>query len=353
MSTQGQQPIAEVRHLYKVFGPTESAVQKLLAAGRSFPQALEATRATPSLNDINISIYKGEICTIMGLSGSGKSTLVRCLNGLVVPTGGEVTVTGVSLKGASAARMRQLRQRRMSMVFQSFALLPHLTVVDNVQFGLKLRGDEHATARARALACIEMVGLRKWADRRVDELSGGMKQRVGLARALAPDPDILIMDEPFSALDPLIRMTLQDELLRLQAELHKTVVFVTHDFDEAARIGDRILLMKDGQVVQVGSPTEIATKPANDYVAAFTSRTDPLRFVSMGQLLASVPSVEVDADPDAGAEAALESTPVTEALRSVHHGRSLSVRCDNGAVRVVRPEHFLQYVGDLYAARGA
>jgi glycine betaine/proline transport system ATP-binding protein len=170
---------------------------------------------------------------------------------------------------------------------------------------------------------------------------------------LAPDPDILIMDEPFSALDPLIRMTLQDELLRLQAELQKTVVFVTHDFDEAARIGSRILLMKDGQVVQVGSPSAIATKPANEYVAAFTARSDPLSFVSMGELLETVPSTEADSSGEAGSHAAVETTTVTEALRSFRQGRGLSVRCESGAVRVVSPENFMRYVGDLYAARGA
>lgn len=353
MSTRGHQPIAEIRSLYKVFGPAEAGIRKQTSAGKSIEQAIEAAGAMPSLSDVSVSVQRGEIYTIMGLSGSGKSTLVRCLNGLVTPTHGEVVIDGQSLSGASNAVMRELRQRRMSMVFQSFALLPHLSVVDNVQFGLKLRGDDAASSRTRALACIEMVGLGKWAERRVDELSGGMKQRVGLARALAPDPEILIMDEPFSALDPLIRMTLQDELLRLQAELQKTVVFVTHDFDEAARIGNRILLMKDGRVVQVGSPSEIATKPANEYVAAFTSRSDPLSFVSMGQLLRAVQSTEATGTKEAESCSTAEATTVAQALRSFKEGRGLSVRCDDGGIRVVSPEHFLQYVGALYESRGA
>ena len=223
-----------------------------------------------AIKDVSFDVAPGEVFVVMGLSGSGKSTLVRMINRLHDPTAGEIVVDGEDLLTIGAERLRELRRRKISMVFQHFGLLPHRRIVDNVAFGLEVQGIEREDRERKAVEVLEVVGLGGWAQHYPDELSGGMQQRVGLARALATDPEIMLFDEPFSALDPLIRRDMQDEVIRLQREVRKTMVFITHDLAEALKLGDRIAIMKDGRFVQVGTPEEVVAHPANDYVADFT-----------------------------------------------------------------------------------
>ncbi|KYN83359.1 glycine betaine/L-proline ABC transporter ATP-binding protein [Vibrio cidicii] len=262
-------PILETRGLFKVFGEQPEQAFTLLEKGVDKDGILQKTGLTIGVNDVSLSIQAGEIFVIMGLSGSGKSTLVRLLNRLIEPTKGSVLLKGKDIAHISEQELREVRRKHISMVFQNFALMPHMTVLENAAFGLELAGITVEERESTALAALNRVGLDAYAEAFPDELSGGMKQRVGLARALACDPDILLMDEAFSALDPLIRAEMQDELLRLQNDDKRTIVFISHDLDEAMRIGDRIAIMQHGDVVQVGTPDEILNHPANDYVAAF------------------------------------------------------------------------------------
>ncbi|WP_295893887.1 glycine betaine/L-proline ABC transporter ATP-binding protein ProV [uncultured Vibrio sp.] len=262
-------PILEVKGLYKVFGEDTDRAFTMMDEGADKDQVFEKTGLTVGVNDVSLSINEGEIFVIMGLSGSGKSTLVRLLNRLIEPTKGSVLLKGNDIAHISEEELRAVRRKNISMVFQNFALMPHMTVIENAAFGLELAGIELDVRKKSAFDALERVGLETYCDLFPDELSGGMKQRVGLARALACDPDILLMDEAFSALDPLIRTEMQDELIRLQNDDKRTIVFISHDLDEAMRIGDRIAIMQNGEVVQVGTPDEILHKPANDYVAAF------------------------------------------------------------------------------------
>ncbi|MFA0414662.1 glycine betaine/L-proline ABC transporter ATP-binding protein ProV [Vibrio renipiscarius] len=262
-------PILEVQGLYKVFGENPNQAFALIEQGSDKDSIFETTGLTVGVHDVSLSINEGEIFVIMGLSGSGKSTLVRLLNRLIEPTKGSVLLRGKDIAHISDEQLREVRRNHISMVFQNFALMPHMTVIENAAFGLELAGVEVKKRQDSALSALARVGLDPYADSYPDELSGGMKQRVGLARALACDPDILLMDEAFSALDPLIRTEMQDELIRLQNDDKRTIVFISHDLDEAMRIGDRIAIMQDGVVVQVGTPDEILNNPANDYVEAF------------------------------------------------------------------------------------
>ncbi|MDP5253253.1 MULTISPECIES: glycine betaine/L-proline ABC transporter ATP-binding protein ProV [unclassified Vibrio] len=259
----------EVRNLYKVFGSSPDEAFPLLEKGLDKDDIFAKTGLTVGVKDVSLSINEGEIFVIMGLSGSGKSTLVRLLNRLIEPTQGEVLFKGRNIAKISETELRSVRRQHISMVFQNFALMPHMTVTENAAFGLELSGVEKSQREDAALSALDRVGLEAQGDSYPDELSGGMKQRVGLARALANDPDILLMDEAFSALDPLIRTEMQDELIRLQNDDQRTIVFISHDLDEAMRIGDRIAIMQDGVVVQVGTPDEILHSPANDYVRSF------------------------------------------------------------------------------------
>lgn len=263
------QQILEVKGLYKVFGDTPDAAFPLLKKGMNKDQIFEQTGLTVGVKDVSLEINEGEIFVIMGLSGSGKSTLVRLLNRLIEPTQGSVLLKGEDIAKISDEKLRGVRRNNISMVFQNFALMPHMTVLENAAFGLELAGVDVGDRNQTAEAALTRVGLDAYCDSYPDELSGGMKQRVGLARALANDPDILLMDEAFSALDPLIRTEMQDELIRLQNDDKRTIVFISHDLDEAMRIGDRIAIMQDGVVVQVGTPDEILHRPANDYVRSF------------------------------------------------------------------------------------
>lgn len=264
----------EVKSLYKIFGEQPEKVFKLLEKGHDRASILKKTGQTLGVHGVDLAIHEGEIFVVMGLSGSGKSTLVRLFNRLIEPTRGQVLIDGEDIAAISDSELRQVRRKKISMVFQSFALMPHLSVLENAAFGLELAGVPLLERQESARQALNQVGLGQWVDSFPDALSGGMKQRVGLARALANDPDILLMDEAFSALDPLIRTEMQDELLKLQASHQRTIVFISHDLDEAMRIGDRIAIMQDGQVIQIGTPDEILSQPANDYVRAFFRGVD-------------------------------------------------------------------------------
>jgi len=263
-----------IDHVFKVFGDTPEEALDLVSQGISKQDILARTGNSIGVFDATFTIEAGEIFVVMGLSGSGKSTLVRMLNRLIEPTAGRIVVDGQDINTLSDRQLRALRRKDISMVFQSFALMPHMTVLDNTAFGLELAGVDRAERQQLAAVALEQVGLAGWGASYPDELSGGMQQRVGLARALASDPSILLMDEAFSALDPIIRTEMQSELLRLQQVKRRTIVFISHDLDEAMRIGDRIAIMKDGQVVQVGTPDEILRNPANDYVRNFVRGVD-------------------------------------------------------------------------------
>lgn len=261
-------------NLYKIFGQDPSVAIDMLEGGKSKDEIYEATGQAIGVDNVSFEVAEGEIFVVMGLSGSGKSTLVRMINGLIPPTRGEILIDGVDVAKCPEEQLRQVRREKVAMVFQHFALFPHKTVAENVAFGLKLRGISAAERRERAQVALEQVGLGARADSYPDELSGGMQQRVGLARGLASEPEILLMDEPFSALDPLIRGDMQQELLELQRSLKKTIVFITHDLTEALNLGNTIAIMRNGRIVQTGSAEEIVGKPATDYVAAFTRDID-------------------------------------------------------------------------------
>ena len=263
-----------VEGLYKIFGPNPKKALQMLSKGRTKDEIMAETRHGVGVNNASFEVKEGEIVVVMGLSGSGKSTLVRCLNRLITPTAGKVLVDGQDVATMGDEELRQLRQRKMGMVFQNFALFPHRTVLENAAMGLEIQGMEKGERLRRAEEALGLVGLEGWGHSYPRQLSGGMQQRVGLARALALSPDILLMDEAFSALDPLIRRDMQDELINLQERMHKTIVFISHDLDEALKLGDRIILMKDGAIVQVGTPEQILTSPADEYVARFVEDVD-------------------------------------------------------------------------------
>ena len=263
-----------VKDLVKIFGDHPEKALKMLQEGYSKDEILKKTRQTVGIFDINFSVNEGEVFVLMGLSGSGKSTLLRCVNRLIEPTSGTITIDDEDITLAEPDVIRDIRRKKVSMVFQRFALFPHRTVLDNVAYGLEIQGVPTVERREKAAQIIETVGLKGWEYSMPDQLSGGMQQRVGLARALCNNPDILLMDEAFSALDPLIRKSMQDELLSLQNSLNKTIIFVTHDLDEALKIGDRIALMNNGTIVQIGTAEEILTNPANDYVERFVEDVD-------------------------------------------------------------------------------
>ncbi|PRX38770.1 glycine betaine/proline transport system ATP-binding protein [Planifilum fimeticola] len=268
-----------VENVTKVFGPRPESVLKLLEEGASKDEILKKTGHTVGVRDVSFEVKRGEIFVIMGLSGSGKSTLIRCLNLLNRPTRGRITVDGENIVEYRKKQLREFRQNKMAMVFQHFGIFTHRTVLGNVEYGLEVKGVPKEERRRKAQEVLAAVGLEGWEDKMPGELSGGMQQRVGLARALANDPDILLMDEPFSALDPLIRREMQLELLEIQSKLKKTIVFITHDVNEAFKLGDRVAVMKDGEVIQIGTPEEILNQPANDYIEEFVKDIDRSRVV--------------------------------------------------------------------------
>lgn len=264
----------------KIFGKKPNKALSYVEEGLSKDEIFNKTGQTVGLYNVSFEVYEGEIFVLMGLSGSGKSTLLRCLNRLIEPTSGSINIDDEDVTKASKERLREIREKQISMVFQNFALLPHRTIIDNVAYGLEIQDVPKDERHKKAEVAIETVGLKGHEFSKPSQLSGGMQQRVGLARALATDPEILLMDEAFSALDPLIRSEMQDELLELEEKMQKTIVFVSHDLDEALKLGDRIALMKDGEIAQIGTAEEILTNPANDYVSKFVAGVDKTKILT-------------------------------------------------------------------------
>ena len=263
-----------VNNLIKIYGSNPKRVLQMMKEGKSKESILKTTGSTIGVNDVSFTVKEGEVFVVMGLSGSGKSTILRCLNRLIEPSSGSIVIDGTDITKLNEKDLRKFRQDKTAMVFQQFALLPHRTVLDNTVFGLELKDVPKTEREKKALESLKLVGLEGWESKYPDELSGGMKQRVGLARALANDADILLMDEAFSALDPLIREEMQDELLALQSKMNKTIIFITHDLNEALKLGDQIAFLRDGELIQVGTPEEITTNPVNDYVEKFVRGVD-------------------------------------------------------------------------------
>ncbi|MBX3078171.1 MAG: glycine betaine/L-proline ABC transporter ATP-binding protein [Cryobacterium sp.] len=323
--TEPDRIAVKAHKLYKVFGRRPQDAVRDLEAGASRDDV--AGHGTAAVIDASFEVKAGEIFVVMGLSGSGKSTLIRMLNGLLEPTSGTVTIGSTDISGIPARELREVRRKKISMVFQHFALLPHRTVLDNAAYALEVQGMPKAEREERAQRVIDVVGLGGWGDKLPDELSGGMKQRVGLARALAAETDILLMDEAFSALDPLIRREMQEQLVELHADLGKTIIFITHDLNEAMFLGDRIAVMRDGRIVQVGTPEDILTDPANDYVAQFVQDVDRARVLTAASAMEPARSV---VSHTAGPRAALREMRdlQTSAAFVVGRGRKLI-----GAVR--------------------
>jgi glycine betaine/proline transport system ATP-binding protein len=332
-----------VSDLWKIFGPKADKLIGTPDADLPRAEMLEKTGCVAAVKDISFEVGQGEVFVVMGLSGSGKSTLVRCLTRLIEPTAGTVVIDGNDMTTASPAKLRELRRNYVSMVFQHFGLLPHRQVIDNVSYGLEIRGVAKAERRRKATEIIELVGLKGNELSFPDQLSGGMQQRVGLARALAGDPSLLLFDEPFSALDPLIRRDMQNEVIRLQEDLQKTMVFITHDLQEAIKLGDRILIMRDGAVVQVGSPAEIVAHPADGYVKDFVSDVPKSHVLTLRYVMREPraddshdgPVMSSDTIVWQAARAALESDHVVQV---VDDGRLVGIVDDEAILRVVVAE---------------
>lgn len=275
----------KVHNLVKIFGHRPHSVLKRLQSGQSKDQILRETGHTVGVNDVSFNVHEGEMFVIMGLSGSGKSSLIRCLNLLNKPTSGSIFIDGMDIVKYNNKELREFRQKKIAMVFQHFGLFTHRTVIENVEYGMEVRNVSKAERRRIAQETLASVGLEGWGDKMINELSGGMQQRVGLARALANDPDILLMDEPFGALDPLIRREMQLELLDIQSKLKKTIVFITHDVNEAFKLGDRVAVMKDGKIVQIGTPEEILTLPSNEYIEDFVRDIDRTKVIQASKIM--------------------------------------------------------------------
>jgi glycine betaine/proline transport system ATP-binding protein len=321
--SDGREVVFSVRNLWKVFGPKAERIPGDSSVTELSAQELrEQTGCVAAVRDVSFDVHKGEVFVVMGLSGSGKSTLVRCLTRLIEPTSGELEMDGEDVRAMDRSTLRELRRRRAAMVFQHFGLLPHRTVVDNVAYGLEIQGMGKAERRTKANEMVDKVGLAGMEKRRPGQLSGGQQQRVGLARALAVDPEVLLFDEPFSALDPLIRRDMQEEVVRLHREEGRTMVFITHDLAEALRIGDRIALMRDGKIVQLGTPEEIVGSPADDYVRDFVRDVPREQVLTVRRAMRPAEDGEADQGP-----ALTPDTLISDAIEAV--ARS------GGAARVV------------------
>lgn len=280
-----------IKDLYLIFGHERNKAFKMVMKGKSKSEILKETGCSVAVNNANLTIRQGEIFVVMGLSGSGKSSLLRCINRLNCPTFGEVIINGRNIANASENELLAIRRKELAMVFQHFGLLPHRSVLQNIAFGLELQGIGKEEREQKALETMQLVGLKGYENQMIDELSGGMQQRVGLARALANNPDVLLMDEAFSALDPLIRVQMQDELLALQSKMKKTIVFITHDLEEAIKLGDRIAIMRDGDIEQIGTSEEILTEPANAYVQRFVENVDRAKIITAASVMVDKPMV--------------------------------------------------------------
>jgi len=333
------------KNIYKIFGKAPAEALSLLKNGKSKEEIFASTGQTVGVDDVSFQVAEGEIFVVMGLSGSGKSTLVRMINGLIKPSAGEILIDGIDVASCSRDTLRRVRREKVAMVFQHFALFPHRTVAENVAFGLKVRGVKPDERRERAQSALEQVGLGTRGDSYPDELSGGMQQRVGLARGLASEPEILLMDEPFGALDPLIRGDMQQELLELQRSLKKTIVFITHDLNEALILGNTIAIMHNGSMVQTGTAEEIVSNPANDYVAAFTRDVDRSLVFTAQSIAHPAQSLEL-AHTDASAALAHMEAHGLDALHMVEDGKLAGIvtyRDTNTAVRDdVELKHIMQ-----------
>lgn len=291
------------RHVWKIFGPRpHQALDSLQDGEQSKAGLLAGTGHVLAIRDVSFEVQAGETFVVMGLSGSGKSTLLRCIPRLIDPTAGQILVDDADVAHMEKKALRQMRRHKMSMVFQHFGLFPHRKIIDNVAYGLEVQGVKKAQRHTRAREVLQLVNLAGWEERYPQELSGGMQQRVGLARALAVDPEVLLFDEPFSALDPLIRREMQDELVALQQRMHKTLVFITHDFAEAIKLGDRIAIMRDGEFVQVGTPEELLLHPADDYVAEFTRDVPKTKVLTARSIMRPAPGVFATEHPVAASE---------------------------------------------------
>jgi glycine betaine/proline transport system ATP-binding protein len=325
-----RRPTIEVHGLWKIFGPAEHKIVGTPDEKLSSDEIQRKTGCNVAVRDTSFDVHPGEVFVVMGLSGSGKSTLVRCLTRLIEPTAGEVLLDGEDIRKADAQRLRELRRRRFAMVFQHFGLLPHRKVIDNVAYGLEIRGVGKTERHARARVMLELVGLGGYDARYPDQLSGGQQQRVGLARALAVDPEVMLFDEPFSALDPLIRRDMQNEVIRLHHEVGKTMVFITHDLSEALKLGDHIVIMRNGEIVQAGRPEDLVGAPADDYVADFVQDVPKanvltLRWV-MRELRPDDPADGPEFPPDTIIRDAVHAAVATDKpIRVVDGGRLVGV----------------------------
>ncbi len=339
----GDTPALHVEGLWKIFGPHADKIIGTPDADLSRADLKEKTGCVAGVKDVSFDVKPGEVFVVMGLSGSGKSTLIRCLTRLIEPTAGSVVIDGIDVTAASENQLRDLRRNHTAMVFQHFGLLPHRQVIDNVAYGLEIRGMKRKERREKAAEVVELVGLTGYESSYPDQLSGGMQQRVGLARALAGDPEMLLFDEPFSALDPLIRRDMQNEVIRLHHDLRKTMVFVTHDLAEALKLGDRILIMRDGEIVQIGTPDEVVGAPADAYVKDFVSEVPKshvltlkwvMRDPSDGDSLEG-PAMSSDTIVRAAAQAALASE---HPVRVMDGDRLVGIVDDDAILRVVVAE---------------
>ena len=339
--------VIKIENVWKIFGDrADQAMQAILSDGLTKQQVLEEYNAVIGVADVSLDIKRGEIFCVMGLSGSGKSTLVRHINRLLEPTSGKVFVDGVDVRGLNANDLQHFRNKKIGMVFQNFGLLPHRSVLANIAMPLEIRNVNKNQRMEIAERILSMVELDGWSNKFAHELSGGMQQRVGLARALAADPDVLLMDEPFSALDPLIRRQLQDEFIKLAAVMKKTTVFITHDLDEAVRVGDRIAIMRDGRVVQTGTAEEIITNPADDYVAEFVAGISRLKVVRAKAIMQSVASYEkMHGQVEPGGGAVNEDENLTNIIRiAMQSDAPVKVKRGGKMVGVITAKRVLQTV---------
>ena len=328
----------EVKHLTKIFGKRQKQALEMVQQAKSKTEILEKTGATVGVYDVNFEVQIGEIFVIMGLSGSGKSTLIRLLNRLIDPTSGDIYIDGQYVAKMNEEELRDVRRHKLNMVFQNFGLFPHRTILENTEFGLEVRGVDKEERTRLAEQALDNAGLLSFKDQYPDQLSGGMQQRVGLARALANNPDILLMDEAFSALDPLIRREMQDELLDLQAEHERTIIFITHDLNEALRIGDRIAIMADGQIMQIGTGEEILTNPANDFVREFVEDVDRSKVLTAQNIMTTPLTTNIDIDGPTVALNRMKKEEVSMLL-AVDRKRHLKGSLTAEAARDARKQH--------------
>lgn len=328
----------EVKHLTKIFGKRQKQALEMVQQAKRKTEILEKTGATVGVYDVNFEVQTGEIFVIMGLSGSGKSTLIRLLNRLIDPTSGDIYIDGQDVAKMNEEELRDVRRHKLNMVFQNFGLFPHRTILENTEFGLEVRGVDKEERTRLAEQALDNAGLLSFKDQYPDQLSGGMQQRVGLARALANNPDILLMDEAFSALDPLIRREMQDELLDLQAEHERTIIFITHDLNEALRIGDRIAIMADGQIMQIGTGEEILTNPANDFVREFVEDVDRSKVLTAQNIMTTPLTTNIDIDGPTVALNRMKKEEVSMLL-AVDRKRHLKGSLTAEAARDARKQH--------------